>query len=93
MLNMGDAGSGKTGALASLAKAGQRLVILDFDNGLDILIGLLKNDQKALEHIYYETFTDELMMGPQSGSSQSSAEARKRTTLATLETGDQTQPS
>jgi septum formation inhibitor-activating ATPase MinD len=46
MLNMGDAGSGKTGALASLAKAGQRLVILDFDNGLDILIGLLKNDQK-----------------------------------------------
>jgi hypothetical protein len=65
LLNLGDAGSGKTGALASLAKAGQRLIILDFDNGLDILIGLLKNDQKALEHIYYETFTDELMMGPQ----------------------------
>jgi hypothetical protein len=42
LLNLGDAGSGKTGALASLAKAGQRLIILDFDNGLDILIGLLK---------------------------------------------------
>lgn len=65
LLNMGDAGSGKTGALACLAKAGQRLVICDFDNGMDILVGILRNDPKALENIYYETFTDQLMLSPQ----------------------------
>ena len=65
LLNMGDAGAGKTGALACLAKAGQRLIICDFDNGLDILIGILRKDKASLERIYYETFTDPLKMGPQ----------------------------
>lgn len=65
LLNMGDSGSGKTGALACLAKAGQRLIICDFDNGVDILVGILRNDPKALEHIYYETFTDQLMLAQQ----------------------------
>jgi len=37
MLLIGDSGSGKTGALASLAAAGYKLRILDFDNGLDVL--------------------------------------------------------
>ena len=34
---IGDSGSGKTGSLASLAAAGYKLVIMDFDSGLDIL--------------------------------------------------------
>lgn len=37
MLLEGDSGSGKTGALASLVKAGYKLRILDMDNGLDSL--------------------------------------------------------
>ena len=63
LLNIGDAGSGKTGALACLVDAGYRLIVLDFDNGLDILIGLLrKSNPKALENLYYETFTDDMQM-------------------------------
>jgi len=63
LLNIGDPGGGKTGALACLAEAGYRLIIVDFDNGLDILIGrngLLRKNKKALENIFYETFTDPL---------------------------------
>ena len=37
LLIEGDSGSGKTGALASLVKAGYKLRILDMDNGLDAL--------------------------------------------------------
>ena len=65
LLNMGDAGAGKTGALACLAQAGQRLIICDFDNGIDILVGLLGTDKASLDRIYYETFTDALKMGPE----------------------------
>ncbi len=63
LLNIGDSGSGKTGALACLLDAGYRLIVLDFDNGLDILIGILrKKNPKSLENLYYETFTDNLQM-------------------------------
>jgi len=62
LLHLGVPGSGKTGALACLAKAGYRLIIADFDNGLDILVNLLRGDDAALDNIYYETFTDELKM-------------------------------
>ena len=37
LLIEGDSGTGKTGALASLVKAGYKLRVLDFDNGLDVL--------------------------------------------------------
>lgn len=65
LLNMGDPGSGKTGALACLLKAGQRLVVCDYDNGLDILVNLVKDDKEALDRLYFETFTDPLQIGPQ----------------------------
>ena len=56
---LGDSGSGKTGALASLAEAGRELVILDFDNGLDFLVHLLrKRKPEALEKIRYVTLRD-----------------------------------
>lgn len=63
MLLIGDNGSGKTGALASLAAAGYNLRILDLDNGLDILANMLRDSkspygQEALKHIAYQTITD-----------------------------------
>lgn len=62
LLNLGMPGSGKTGATACLVKAGYRLIVVDFDNGVDILVNLLQDDIKALERLYYETFTDELQL-------------------------------
>lgn len=57
---IGDSGSGKTGALASLARAGYRLGILDFDNGLDILANILKaKDPKALANVNYLSCYDD----------------------------------
>jgi len=43
LLFIGDSGTGKTGALASLVPAGYRLRIIDLDNGLDILSGYFTN--------------------------------------------------
>lgn len=60
MLLPGDSGSGKTGALASLAKAGYNLRILDFDNGIDILAAVLADDPEAQKRVVYETLTDQL---------------------------------
>lgn len=59
LLLLGDSGTGKTGALASLAKAGYNLRILDFDNGLDILANLLRDDPAALERVNFQTCTDQ----------------------------------
>lgn len=59
MLNLGVSGVGKTGALASLAKAGYNIRIVDWDNGLDLLSDILADDPQALSRIIYETFTDE----------------------------------
>ncbi len=56
LLCVGDSGSGKTGALASLANAGYRLVIFDFDNGLDILLNFVKPEFK--KNVIFRTFTD-----------------------------------
>jgi len=47
MLLVGNSGAGKTGALASLARAGYQLKILDFDNGLDVLANLTSNTQPS----------------------------------------------
>lgn len=64
MLLIGDSGAGKTGCLASLAKAGYNLYIIDMDNGLDILYHLLKDDKEALGRIDYATFRDPMKAGP-----------------------------
>lgn len=60
MLLLGDSGVGKTGALASLAKAGYSLKIADFDNGLDILYSALSSDEKALARVEFSTFTEKM---------------------------------
>ena len=58
LLAIGESGSGKTGALASLAKAGYNLWILDYDNGLDIVANTLRDDKQALGRVHYETLRD-----------------------------------
>jgi len=63
LLLVGDSGSGKTGALASLAKAGYNLRILDLDNGLDILKNLLTTSggpygEDAAARVHFKTLTE-----------------------------------
>lgn len=61
LLNVGDSGAGKTGQLASLARAGYNLWILDYDNGLDILANVLRqSDPEALKRVHYETIRDKI---------------------------------
>lgn len=61
LLLVGANGTGKTGALASLVRAGYNLRVMDFDNGLDILVDLLtEKDPALLEKVRYRTFADKL---------------------------------
>lgn len=62
LLNIGDSKSGKTGALASLAKTGYNLWILDYDNGLDILRNVLRSETESLKRIKFETLRDKIIM-------------------------------
>lgn len=62
ILGVGDSGTAKSGSLASLALAGYKLKIADFDNGIDVLVGILKSHPKwdtVKKLIEYETFTND----------------------------------
>ena len=56
MLVIANSGFGKTGSLASLAAAGFKLHIADYDNGTEILLGYL--DKQYWPNVEVETFTD-----------------------------------
>lgn len=59
LLLIGDAKSGKTGSLVSLVKAGYKLRILDFDNLLDILKGLVEKEcPEMLGNVEFRTLRD-----------------------------------
>lgn len=58
MLLLGNSGIGKSGSLASLARAGYNLRIIDFDNGLQYLASELSDSPEALARVKYKTFTD-----------------------------------
>lgn len=66
LMLIGDSGAGKSGGLASLAAAGYKLRIIDFDNGLDALVNFLthpespyvKANPSVAEGVYYRTLTD-----------------------------------
>lgn len=61
LLLIADSGEGKSGSLASLAKAGYKLRILDMDNGLDVLKNILaEHAPAALNNVTYETLTDKV---------------------------------
>lgn len=59
LIFIGDSGTGKTGALTSLVKAGYRLRILDLDNGLDALRQWVAHDCKdKIDNVDFETLRD-----------------------------------
>lgn len=60
-LIMGDPGSGKTGSLTSLVKAGYKLRIYDFDNLLATLVQFVQHEcPDKVGNVAYQTFTDKL---------------------------------
>lgn len=61
LMNVCDSGGGKTGALASLIKAGYSLRIADYDNGLQILKDLLSDEEQ--NRVYVETLVDPIKPG------------------------------
>ena len=86
MLVIGDSGGGKTGALASLAKAGYKLRILDCDNALDVLANLLRDDAKALANVHYITITEDIKaVGGAARITQARAWTRAMNCLSTWE--------
>lgn len=61
MLLIGASGSGKSGALVSLAAAGYKLRIIDMDNGLDFLMRKLRKDHPdKLDNVEYVSIQDKL---------------------------------
>lgn len=58
LLLLGDSGAGKTGSLATLAAAGYRLWIYDFDNGLDILKDPTILAPEFRKNVNYKLFQD-----------------------------------
>ncbi len=66
ILLCGDSGSGKSGALTSLVKAGYKLYILDMDNGLDSLKTFVMKECPAnIGNIEYRTMRDDYKTGAQ----------------------------
>ena len=62
LLIAADSGAGKTGALASLIDAGLRVRILDFDNGISVLKGFVKDKAKLSTHVHYVELHDSLKL-------------------------------
>lgn len=60
-MHVGFPGSGKTGALASLANAGYKLRVLDFEGNFDPLVGFA--DEKALANIDIVVLQDQMRNG------------------------------
>lgn len=63
LINVGDTGSGKTGAILSLAAAGYKVRIADLDNGMEALVDLMTNEKSpypkhTLENIRWKTMTE-----------------------------------
>lgn len=61
MILIGDSGTGKTGSLVSLVKAGYKLRIMDFDGLLRVLVEQIKLQcPEKLKNVHYLSFSDEL---------------------------------
>lgn len=91
LLLLGDSGSGKTGALASLAAAGYDLWFIDVDNGLDILKNALMDPRSsyprdALDRVHYVTVTDPMK---QSGGKLIPVKASTWTKVSKILSGDE----
>jgi len=65
LILMGDPGSGKTGALTSLVKAGYKLRILDYDNGLETLKQFVYEEcPENVENVEFRTLQDRRRSSP-----------------------------
>ena len=74
MLYVGVSGTGKTGSLASLVKAGYRLRVLDFDNGVSPLLSFVKRDCPDLyDNVDVIQCRDKLKADPLKGAAVSGA--------------------
>lgn len=59
LLLIGDSGAGKTASLAALVDSGYKLRILDFDNGLDSLVGQIRRRcPDRAKNVSFETLRD-----------------------------------
>lgn len=75
LLIEGDSGTGKTGALTSLVKAGYKLRVLDFDNGLEPLKQFILRDcPQNISNVEFRTLRDKRKAGPE-GPTVTKAEA------------------
>ena len=64
LLLIGNAKTGKTGSLVSLAKAGYKIRVLDMDNLLDILKYMIQHQApEALENVEFRTLRDKYKAG------------------------------
>ena len=64
LLFLGQSGSGKSGALASLLAAGYNVRVVDFDNGIETLVNILTDAKSpypkdSISRLDYFTLTDE----------------------------------
>lgn len=65
MINMGHPGTGKTGGLASLVKAGYKVRVLDYDNNLDSLKAFVgKECPEKLDNVQFRTLRDLRVVSP-----------------------------
>lgn len=68
VLYVGASGSGKTGSLVSLLKAGYKVYVLDLDNGLDALIQAVKETcPEKLDDLDFLTYRDKMKADPMKG--------------------------
>jgi hypothetical protein len=76
-LCLGNSGTGKTGAMASLVDAGLKLRVLDFDNGLGPLAGFAKRKDLLASNVHFVTLRDKLQLrGARIGVQKADAFAR-----------------
>jgi len=65
MIVLGNPGTAKTGGLASLVKAGYKLGILDYDNGLDPLKHFILQDcPDKIDNVFFRTLRDKKKVTP-----------------------------
>src|SRR6187397_320711 len=64
-LYIGDSGTGKTGSLTSLVKAGYKLRVLDLDNGIDTLAQYCQEEcPELLANVEFESVRDKYKASP-----------------------------
>lgn len=85
LMLIGESGTGKTGSLVSLVKAGYALRVLDLDNGLDALVNQIKLEcPEKLSSVSYMSFRDRMKFGP-TGSAVEGTDRAYRRAMAALE--------